>query len=373
MDDKSRWWPPGFLRRGAGARIVRGPVIDFREERDRLAAAALPLLAIALGLVLLLGAFFRVHPADSAARVVGAGAMGVTGIGLLVASAVLLRTGAMRDNAHQVGATLLVVAALGLSVSMVATGSLVQTLYMELVLVCAGAVLLRPGWFAAALAALWMLWMGVAALLSGTTDPAGYLLAMLGATVVAVVINTMRTESLRALGSALQIAEEESVRDELTGLLNRRGMMEVGLELIAVAKRSREPLSCTFIDVDGLKRVNDNFGHDSGDELIVEVADSLDSVFRQADVVARWGGDEFVVLAMGSGPRVEDVERRLVDRLRDTEVARSGRWTPAVSAGRVVHMPWQEESLDDLLERADKEMYRRRRIKHAKSGDDEQP
>ena len=211
------WRPTAILRRGAGERVLRGPVVDFREERDLLAAAALPLLAIAVGLMLMLSAFFRLHPADTVPGAVGMGAVALTGVGLLVASVALLRTGAIRDNARQVGTVILVVAALGLSVSMIANGSLAQTVYMELLLVSAGAVLLRPGWLITALAALWMLWLGVAAVLSGTTDPAGYLLAMLGATIIAVVINTMRTESLRALSSALQAAESEAVRDSSPG------------------------------------------------------------------------------------------------------------------------------------------------------------
>jgi diguanylate cyclase (GGDEF)-like protein len=344
--------------------------VDFRAERDEVAAAALPLLSVALGLMLLLSAFFRLHRADSVPGTIGMAAVAVTGLGLLVTAVVLWRTGVVGENAHQTGTVILVVAALGLSVSMVANGSLAQTVYAELLLVCAGAVLLRPGWLITALAALWMLWLGVAALLAGTTDPSGYLLAMMGASVIAIIIHTLRTDSLRALGGALRAAEAEAVRDDLTGLLNRRGMAEVGRELMAVARRSREPMSCTFIDVDGLKDVNDAFGHDAGDELIASVAESLTGVFREADVVVRWGGDEFVVLALGAGPRVEEVERRLIERLQQTDVARSGRWQPAVSAGRVVHMPWQDETLEGLLERADQEMYRRRRIKRAAIADE---
>jgi diguanylate cyclase (GGDEF)-like protein len=369
---RRRWWLslPGLTR--PTGRQSAAPSVDRAEldrNRDAASAAALPLLSAALGLMLLLSAFFRLHPLESVTGMVAAAVAGVTGVALMITAGVLSRRTDLAQSAHAVAAAVLLVSAVSLCVAMVAVGSLNQTAYIELLIVASGAVLMKSSWFAAVLAALWALWLGVAAMLSGTLDPAGWLLAMLGATVISIVVHTMRTDAIRELGGALIAAEAEAVRDPLSGLLNRRGLEVVGQEVLALAKRSREPLSCTFIDVDGLKEVNDAFGHDSGDSVIRAVSDALSGVFREADVVARWGGDEFIVIALGSGPRVEEVERRLSDHLGGSELAASGKWAATVSAGRIVHMPWQDETLQEITDRADQEMYRRRRLRRAKAGD----
>jgi diguanylate cyclase (GGDEF)-like protein len=342
-------------------------------RRDRTAAAAVPLLSGALGVLLLLSSFFPLRSVASMPSTVGAVITAVTGVALLIAAVALGRRRSGETNVHAAGLAVLLITALALAAAMLTSGTLAQTAYFQILVVVAGAAMLRPGWFTAALGGTWALWLGVTAALTATTDAAGWLLAMLAATVMAVVIHTMRTDALRALGGALVAAENEAVRDPLTGLLNRRGFRVVGSEVLALARRSREPLSCTFIDIDGLKAVNDVLGHEAGDEVIRTTGDALVGVFRQADVVARIGGDEFVVLSLGAGPRVEEVERRLQDRLATSAFAQSRRSTPAVSAGRVVHLPWQDEELDTITERADQEMYRRRRLRRAQSGDRDAP
>jgi diguanylate cyclase (GGDEF)-like protein len=340
-----------------------------QQEWDRLTAQAVPLLAMGLGLVLMLAAFFRLQPADTASAVVGTTVMGLTGAGLALAAILMLRNRPPDSSAHQVATVVVVIAAIGMCVAMATAEDLRGTMYVQLLLVSAGAVLLRRVWFVASVVAVWCLWLSVVALLSGSLQAEGYMLAMISATIIAVVLHALRRDSVAGLTEAIHAAENLSIRDALTGLLNRRGMREIGEELLAVARRTREPLACTFIDVDGLKKVNDTHGHDVGDVLIQEVAASLEEVFREADVQVRWGGDEFVVLSLGPGPRVEDVERRMVEVLRAGATAQAGHWIPAVSGGRVVHMPWQEESLERLLERADEEMYRRRRLKRAREAD----
>lgn len=365
---------PGFtsVEPAVATDLPRLDPAELNERRDRVSAAALPLLTAAIGVMLLLSSFFRLQPLDTEAGLLGAGLSGVAGAALVIAAIVMARNGAM-VSVHAASLAVLASATLVLAVAMLVTGSLAHTAYVELLLVVAGPVLLRPAWYALGLVSIWALWLGVAAALSGTTDASGWLLAMLAATVVSIVLHTMRTDTLQSMGSALLSAEAQAVRDPLSGLLNRRGMAVVGDEVLALAKRAREPLCCTFIDIDGLKRVNDDHGHDIGDTVIVEVAETLLSVFREADVIARWGGDEFVVLAMGSGPRVEDLERRLTQRLAETGFGSGEQWQPSLSCGRIVHMPWQEETLDQITERADQEMYRRRRLRRAQAADGGSP
>lgn len=356
--------------------LLDGPRVDAAQlawRRDRTAAAALPLLSGALGVLLLLSSFFPLRAVTSMPSTAGGVISAGTGIALLIAAIAFGRRRSADTNVHAAGLAVLLIAAVALGAAMLTGGTLAQTAYFEILVVLAGAAMLGPGWFTAALAGVWALWLGVTAALTATTDAAGWVLAMLAATVMSVVIHTMRTDALRALGGALLAAEHEAVRDPLTGLLNRRGMQVLGNGVLALARRNREPLSCTFVDIDGLKAVNDAMGHDAGDEVIRTVADALVAVFRQADVVARIGGDEFVVLSLGAGPRVEEVERRLRDRLGTSAVAQTRRWNPEVSAGRVVHLPWQDEELDTITERADHEMYRRRRLRRAQAGDRDAP
>lgn len=86
-----------------------------------------------------------------------------------------------------------------------------------------------------------------------------------------------------------------ALRDPLTGLANRRLFNELLDAQLARLQRSGEPLAVAFLDLDGLKRVNDEYGHDAGDIVLCETARRLNAVVRDADVVARLGGDEFVI------------------------------------------------------------------------------
>ncbi len=87
--------------------------------------------------------------------------------------------------------------------------------------------------------------------------------------------------------------------DPLTGLANRRGLMPLLEHQLELAKRQREPVSLLFVDLDGLKAVNDTLGHRVGDEMIAETAALLRDTFRSSDVPARIGGDEFCVMLTG--------------------------------------------------------------------------
>lgn len=123
----------------------------------------------------------------------------------------------------------------------------------------------------------------------------------------------------RELGSALMNhllqtdLKEQSIRDPLTALFNRRYLEEVlGTEL-ARASRSQTPLSVIMCDVDHFKRFNDLHGHDAGDAVLRAVADEMQKHFRDGDVVCRYGGEEFTVIAPGAST---EIAARRVERLR---------------------------------------------------------
>jgi diguanylate cyclase (GGDEF)-like protein len=147
-----------------------------------------------------------------------------------------------------------------------------------------------------------------------------------------------------------------ALTDELTGLYNRRGWFAVGNHEIERARRSGERRSLLFVDVDGLKQVNDALGHREGDRAIVAAADVLRSCARSSDVLGRLGGDEFVLLLGEDGPP-EQVRERLLDALAAHNAGSDARFDLRLSIGAEVWSPEAAASLDELVTRADRQMY----------------
>ena len=99
-----------------------------------------------------------------------------------------------------------------------------------------------------------------------------------------------------------------SLKDDLTGLFNRRGLLKQAAPYFDFARRQQEKLLLLFIDLDGMKRINDEFGHNEGDNALIRTATILNRSFRSSDVIARLGGDEFTVLVtdLNCEPRRRD-------------------------------------------------------------------
>ena len=155
---------------------------------------------------------------------------------------------------------------------------------------------------------------------------------------------------------------ELTLRDHLTGLLNRRGFLVMLPEHRKRAKRAGTPVIVLYADLDGLKQINDGEGHSRGDEAIRAVAAALHETFRETDLVARLGGDEFCVIA-AADPQVDP--RTLVGRL-DAALAEAGAKLGlplAMSYGTVVTGAHRLEDPGALLERADALMYEQKRAR----------
>ncbi|MBB3117919.1 GGDEF domain-containing protein [Pseudoduganella violacea] len=154
-------------------------------------------------------------------------------------------------------------------------------------------------------------------------------------------------------------ARDQASQDSMTGLLNRRGFFAQAEHGFMQARQ--QALACTvvFADVDGLKVVNDELGHERGDELIRHGAAVFQSAFQDADVVARLGGDEFAAFAFGDAAP-EAIRARLHARV--TAFNRAGRFPQAVSlsVGVVSCDTFSSASLADYLQMADAEMYRQK-------------
>jgi diguanylate cyclase (GGDEF)-like protein/PAS domain S-box-containing protein len=158
---------------------------------------------------------------------------------------------------------------------------------------------------------------------------------------------------------------ESSLTDELTGLNNRRGFRLLAGQLLQVALRMRMNAVLFYIDLDGLKQINDVLGHAAGDRALIEAGDLLKQSFRASDVTARLGGDEFVVLAVESdkGSRQAMLARMKEElHVRNAQPQRAYRLSLSIGAAR---FEWQHpDTLDVLLEAADQAMYK---VKQARS------
>ncbi|HEX5100842.1 MAG TPA: sensor domain-containing diguanylate cyclase, partial [Polyangiaceae bacterium] len=166
----------------------------------------------------------------------------------------------------------------------------------------------------------------------------------------------------RQLEQRLAVQAEElrnlSLRDGLTGLYNRRGFLELSQQVVRVAEREKHHLALLFVDLDGLKHINDQLGHGFGDRAIGEAAELLRSTCRATDLVARLGGDEFVVLAGNiEGDSVEILKGRL-DRALAELNQQSGRdYALAFSLGVASFDPAAPIAMESLLVEADARMY----------------
>jgi diguanylate cyclase (GGDEF)-like protein/PAS domain S-box-containing protein len=166
--------------------------------------------------------------------------------------------------------------------------------------------------------------------------------------------------------SELKRKEEEiedlAVRDPLTGLYNRRGFISLAEQQLKVADRTRKGLCLFYMDLDDMKRINDRFGHRAGDEALKEATAVLTGVFRESDVLARVGGDEFAVLALDASPEFSFLfADRLKDRLDAWNETAERPYRLSMSVGMAYADPAVGLSLDELMARADEHMYDQKR------------
>jgi diguanylate cyclase (GGDEF)-like protein len=178
------------------------------------------------------------------------------------------------------------------------------------------------------------------------------------------------SRALARTGSHLYELQEElrqlATVDDLTQLANRRGFFALGEHQLLVAARTRVAIALLFVDVDGLKRVNDELGHATGDMLLREAAEVIRETIRISDLAGRLGGDEFCVLLMGD-PELDP--ERAVERLRhtiDAHNARPGRhFQLSLAIGLSALPPGRSVTLEELIDAADEAMYEDKRGKQA--------
>ncbi|HET7902148.1 MAG TPA: GGDEF domain-containing protein [Candidatus Nanopelagicales bacterium] len=291
----------------------------------------------------------------------------VTAVGALLAGTVAVlaaRSRVTEANAHPLLAMLALVAVSAAFVHLVEGGDPRDMVPLLLLETGVGAILVHRGWFLACTTAVWVAVAVAAGIVGGAREVWAFWLFYLGvATTLAVVIHLLRRRNLRIAADAVDRALRAATEDSATGLANRRGLTMLGRELVAVARRHNDSVHCSFVDVDGLKAINDLYGHDAGDDVIAAVAEALRRSSRDSDVVARWGGDEFVVVGLGSGVPPLDLEIRVQSFLRDDDGLTPHLAAISISVGRSMLEPWDTGDLQGLLWSADRDMYVRRALK----------
>ncbi|MBI9099209.1 MAG: diguanylate cyclase [Spirochaetaceae bacterium] len=163
------------------------------------------------------------------------------------------------------------------------------------------------------------------------------------------------------LKNALKKIKEESIRDPLTGAYNRRIANEMIAHRLKLNKRNNTESVLIMIDIDNLKTVNDNFGHDKGDELITSVSSAVFNNIRDTDFLFRLGGDEFLILFNHFKNQSPD---SLIERVKEElSVKKIGNQIPDFSYGSIIIKGEDPSLIDELLKTCDQLMYAQKRDK----------
>ncbi|HWY05392.1 MAG TPA: GGDEF domain-containing protein [Candidatus Acidoferrales bacterium] len=152
-----------------------------------------------------------------------------------------------------------------------------------------------------------------------------------------------------------------ALTDELTGLCNRRGFMAIAERQLKIGHRTGRGILLFFLDIDGMKHINDSFGHGEGDLTLKRAAKALKMTFRDSDVIARLGGDEFAVLAIEASDNSEAAIRtRLSEDLKAVSAGET-RYAINLSLGAVRINICSNASIGEWMVRADQAMYEQKR------------
>jgi diguanylate cyclase (GGDEF)-like protein/PAS domain S-box-containing protein len=158
--------------------------------------------------------------------------------------------------------------------------------------------------------------------------------------------------------------KELSLRDDLTGLYNRRGFLELTEQQWKIAKRMMRKMLLVYADIDRLKYINDTLGHYTGDRLIIEVADIIKKTFRTSDIIARIGGDEFVILVveitdLNYSKYIDKLQKNLKEHNKKIDLP----FELSLSVGLALYDPGYPLTIEELMKRADDRMYEQKKAK----------
>lgn len=158
--------------------------------------------------------------------------------------------------------------------------------------------------------------------------------------------------------------ESLTLEDHLTGLYNRRGFTTIAKEYLQLANRKKMDMYLLYIDLDDLKKINDTYGHNKGDFVLIALAEILQKTFRESDIKARIGGDEFAVFPIDTHMKgVNTALARLKKSIDDYNATTERQNLLSVSIGISCYSPTKACSVNELLTKADSLMYEEKRRK----------
>jgi diguanylate cyclase (GGDEF)-like protein/PAS domain S-box-containing protein len=177
-----------------------------------------------------------------------------------------------------------------------------------------------------------------------------------GEKITAVTVVSKKITELKKMEEELRTL---TLTDSLTGLYNRRGFLTFAEQHLKIANRMKSKIYMLYADLDDLKRINDAFGHQEGDEALKETARLLEETFRESDILSRIGGDEFVVMPIKFGDEnVAAITSRLENNLTRYNEKNHRTYALSISVGITYYDPDQPITVEELLSRCDKLMYK---------------
>lgn len=182
-----------------------------------------------------------------------------------------------------------------------------------------------------------------------------------GKMIARVLLYAFERQKMRAELNSL------SLTDELTKLRNRRGFLTLAEQHVKLCQRTKRGFILIVADLDHLKKINDQFGHSAGDQALMMAANVLTETFRQSDIIARMGGDEFAILAIDAEhTKGADILKRLQKNLSEKNKKQQWPFFVSMSTGIAAALPGEPIDLNQLIEEADKVLYQHKYARTSK-------
>ncbi len=330
-----------------------------RELQEALDLSALEaLFPTSLGLACLFALFAVLHvcrlPHDIA--MIMAPLAGCTSLALFAFRFTLARKPLAPRFAHPAGAVIFTLCLTNVLSHFFLLNALQQSTNLMLLVLGAGIFFLSLRWLLFVIALTLIGWMLTAAAVGWSKETGHFEVALLSSIVVSLIAFAVHVRTYSKLEIARAELRNLSLTDTLTQLYNRRGLDTIGEQELHLVKRLNHSATLLFVDLDDMKPINDTLGHEAGDAALIETAQLLKEHTREADIVARIGGDEFCILMHGDLIAAQN----LIDRVQSQLSQRNQEDRPyklRLSIGAVAYIADKHSNLSQLVKEADESMY----------------